>query len=118
MKRLNNLYYSKRIKELLAELQTAGTTLVVAPMGYGKTLAVQYFLQEQERCGKKVLAKKSKTGRTYYGCEDNPACGFMTWDIPLEEKCPRCGSSLFKTTGRMKMIHCLKEGCGYEKSAK
>ena len=55
MKRLNNLYYSKRIKELLAELQTAGTTLVVAPMGYGKTLAVQYFLQEQERCGKKVL---------------------------------------------------------------
>jgi len=36
-------------------LQTAGTTLVVAPMGYGKTLAVQYFLQEQERCGKKVL---------------------------------------------------------------
>ena len=70
------------------------------------------------RCGKKVLAKKSKTGRTYYGCEDNPACGFMTWDIPLEEKCPRCGSSLFKTTGRMKMIHCLKEGCGYEKSAK
>ena len=70
------------------------------------------------RCGKKVLAKKSKTGRTYYGCEDNPVCGFMTWDIPLEEKCPRCGSSLFKTTGRMKMIHCLKEGCGYEKSAK
>lgn len=55
MKRLNNLYYSKRIKELLAELQTAGTTLVVAPMGYGKTLAVQYFLQEQERCGKRVL---------------------------------------------------------------
>ena len=55
MKRLNNLYYSKRIKELLAELQTAGTTLVVAPMGYGKTLVVQYFLQEQERCGKKVL---------------------------------------------------------------
>lgn len=36
-------------------MQTAGTTLVVAPMGYGKTLAVQYFLQEQERYGKKVL---------------------------------------------------------------
>ena len=70
------------------------------------------------RCGKKVLAKKSKTGRTYYGCEDNPKCGFMTWDIPLAEKCPQCGSSLFKTTGRVKMIHCLKEGCGYEKSAK
>lgn len=68
-------------------------------------------------CGKKVLSKKSKTGRTYYGCEDNPKCGFMTWDIPLAEKCPKCGGSLFKTTGRFKKIHCLKDGCGYETSA-
>lgn len=102
-----------------------------APRKYGKFLACPGFpeckntktLQQETpgscpRCGKKVLAKKSKTGRTYYGCEDNPKCGFMTWDIPLAEKCPQCGSSLFKTTGRVKMIHCLKEGCGYEKSAK
>ena len=114
--------------DIVCEL--CGRKMVVRHGKYGKFLACPGFpeckntktLQQETpgscpRCGKKVLAKKSKTGRTYYGCEDNPACGFMTWDIPLEEKCPRCGSSLFKTTGRMKMIHCLKEGCGYEKSA-
>ena len=115
--------------DIVCEL--CGRKMVVRHGKYGKFLACPGFpeckntktLQQETpgscpRCGKKVLAKKSKTGRTYYGCEDNPACGFMTWDIPLEEKCPRCGSSLFKTTGQMKMIHCLKEGCGYEKSAK
>ena len=115
--------------DIVCEL--CGRKMVVRHGKYGKFLACPGFpeckntktLQQETpgscpRCGKKVLAKKSKTGRTYYGCKDNPACGFMTWDIPLEEKCPRCGSSLFKTTGRMKMIHCLKEGCGYEKSAK
>lgn len=115
--------------DIVCEL--CGRKMVVRHGKYGKFLACPGFpeckntktLQQETpgscpRCGKKVLAKKSKTGRTYYGCEDNPKCGFMTWDIPLAEKCPQCGSSLFKTTGRVKMIHCLKEGCGYEKSAK
>ena len=69
-------------------------------------------------CGGKMVLKKSKRGRSFYGCSAYPDCNFMTWNIPTEEKCPQCGSSLFKTTGRVKMIHCLKEGCGYEKSAK
>lgn len=115
--------------DIVCEL--CGRKMVVRHGKYGKFLACPGFpeckntktLQQETpgscpRCGKKVLAKKSKTGRTYYGCEDNPKCGFMTWDIPLAEKCPQCGSGLFKTTGRVKMIHCLKEGCGYEKSAK
>ena len=115
--------------DIVCEL--CGRKMVVRHGKYGKFLACPGFpeckntktLQQETpgacpRCGKKVLAKKSKTGRTYYGCEDNPKCGFMTWDIPLAEKCPRCGSSLFKTTGRVKMIHCLKEGCGYEASGK
>ncbi len=69
-------------------------------------------------CGKRVLAKKSKKGKAYFGCEDNPNCPFMTWDKPTEEKCPQCGSSLFKKGGRGGVVHCLKEGCGYEKGAK
>ena len=43
-------------------------------------------------CGGKVLAKKSKKGKAYYGCEHNPKCGFMTWDTPLKEVCPKCGA--------------------------
>ena len=51
-------------------------------------------------CGGKVLAKKSKNGKGYYGCEHNPQCQFMTWDKPLSETCPKCGSTLFQKTGR------------------
>lgn len=47
MKKLNSLYFSARLQQLLAQLALAGTTLVVAPMGYGKTLAVNHFLQAQ-----------------------------------------------------------------------
>ncbi|HEX3026611.1 MAG TPA: topoisomerase DNA-binding C4 zinc finger domain-containing protein, partial [Clostridia bacterium] len=64
-------------------------------------------------CGGKVLLKKSKSGKKYFGCEKNPKCPFMTWDEPLKENCPRCGSSLFKKRGGV--IYCAKEGCGYEK---
>jgi len=67
-------------------------------------------------CGKKVLAKKSQKGRGYFGCEDNPQCGFMTWDKPLTEPCPKCGKALFRKTGRGGKIHCLAEGCGYERA--
>ena len=67
------------------------------------------------KCGGRIVVKKSKSGRSFYGCENYPTCDFMTWDKPIEEKCPRCGSTLFKKTGRFAKIHCLKEGCGYEK---
>ncbi len=111
--------------------ELCGRMMVIRHGKYGKFLACPGFpeckntkpLQQETDglcplCGKKVLSKKSKTGRTYYGCADNPKCGFMTWDIPLADRCPQCGSTLFKTTGRIKKIHCLKEGCGYEMSIK
>ncbi len=66
-------------------------------------------------CGKKVLQKKSKKGKKYFGCEDNPTCNFMTWDTPVSEKCPRCGSSLFQKGGKKGKLICHKPECGYEK---
>ncbi len=62
-------------------------------------------------CGGKVVQKKSKNHKTYFGCEHNPQCPFMTWDVPQEQKCPKCGSNLFKKRGGI--VHCLKEGCGF-----
>ncbi|MCH5206580.1 MAG: type I DNA topoisomerase [Oscillospiraceae bacterium] len=67
------------------------------------------------RCGKKMLLKKSKKGKPFYGCENFKDCNFMTWDMPLEEKCPQCGSSLFKKTGKLGKYYCQKDGCGYER---
>ncbi|MCO7136243.1 type I DNA topoisomerase [[Clostridium] leptum] len=68
------------------------------------------------KCGARVLLKKSKKGRPYYGCENNPRCDFMTWDEPLKETCPKCGKSLFRKKGKNAKIYCANEECGYERA--
>ncbi len=67
------------------------------------------------KCGKKMLAKRSKKGKPFYGCEDYQNCNYMTWDMPIAEKCPKCGASLFKKAGKAGKIYCAKEGCDYER---
>lgn len=67
------------------------------------------------KCGKKMLAKKSKKGKPFYGCEDYKSCNFMTWDLPIDEKCPECGALMFKKAGKQGMIYCAKENCGYKR---
>jgi DNA topoisomerase-1 len=69
-------------------------------------------------CGLKILEKKSKTGKKYFGCENNPKCGFMTWDEPMKENCPKCGETLLKKRGKMGKIYCAKESCDYERGLK
>ena len=44
-----------------------------------------------------------------------PVCGYVHVGEFPPEKCPQCGASLFKKTGRMGKIYCAKEGCGYER---
>ena len=56
---------------------------------------------------------KSAKGRVYYGCSNYPKCNYMTWDEPVPEKCPQCGSTLFKKKGQ---LYCAKEGCGFVKA--
>ena len=108
--------------------ENCGRHMVIKIGRYGKFLAcpgypecknTKKIVQETPGtcpvCGGKIHAKKSKKGKTYFGCEHNPQCPFMTWDKPVEEKCPKCGSTLFQKAGRGGKLHCLKEGCGYEK---
>ena len=63
--------------------------------------------------GGHMLVRKSAKGRVYYGCSNYPKCNYMTWDEPVPEKCPQCGSTLFKKTGQ---LYCAKEGCGFVKA--
>ena len=63
--------------------------------------------------GGHMLVRKSAKGRVYYGCSNYPKCNYMTWDEPVPEKCPQCGSTLFKKKGQ---LYCAKEGCGFVKS--
>ncbi len=55
---------------------------------------------ECPKCGKTILKKKSRKGHDFYGCEGYPDCDFMTWDVPLADRCPECTKSLFKRGGR------------------
>ncbi len=64
------------------------------------------------KCGGKVIAKKSKKGYAFFGCDNWPDCDFMTWDKPTEQTCPNCGKSLFK--GKGGVLACLDEKCGYK----
>jgi DNA topoisomerase-1 len=59
------------------------------------------------KCGKKMLAKKSKKGKPFYGCEDYNDCKFMVWDAPVPDLCPKCGKTMFKKTGKDKKIYCV-----------
>ncbi|MCI9341157.1 MAG: type I DNA topoisomerase [Dorea sp.] len=61
-------------------------------------------------CGKEVVLRKTKKGRKYYGCEDNPECDFMSWQKPSLKKCPRCGSYMVEKGNK---LLCSDEQCGY-----
>lgn len=61
-------------------------------------------------CGKDVVLKKTKKGRKYYGCEDNPECEFMSWQKPSSKKCPKCGSYMVEKGNK---LVCSQETCGY-----
>lgn len=61
-------------------------------------------------CGKDIVLKKTRKGRKYYGCIDNPECDFMVWQKPSGEKCPKCGSPLLYKGNR---LVCMGENCGY-----
>ena len=62
------------------------------------------------KCGKEVVLKKTKKGRKYYGCEDNPECDFMSWQKPSDKKCPVCGSYMVEKGNK---LVCSQETCGY-----
>ncbi len=67
------------------------------------------------KCGGEILSKKSRKGKTYFGCENNPKCDFMVWDTPVKkEKCPECGGILLKRKGKNAKTYCANENCKFE----
>ena len=60
-------------------------------------------------CGKDVVMKKTKKGRKYFGCIDNPECDFMSWQKPSEIKCSKCGSYMMEKGNK---ILCADSKCG------
>ena len=65
-------------------------------------------------CGGKIVVKYSKSKNVFYCCDNYPKCKFSSWDLPLNEKCPTCGKTLFKKKGKS-LIVCHDKECGYER---
>ncbi len=68
------------------------------------------------RCGGDIVQRRSRKGRIFFGCSNYPECDFVSWDKPIDEKCPDCGSLLSeKTTKRGTTIKCTNSECKYKR---
>ncbi len=67
------------------------------------------------KCNGDVIVRTTKKGREFFGCSNYPNCDFVSWYQPVNEKCPNCGSVLFKKKGKKPKLFCNSDGCGFEK---
>lgn len=125
--KIGNIEIPDEVTDILCE--KCGRNMVIKNGRFGKFLACPGFpecrnarpiLEEAgvscPKCSGKVLVKKTRKGKKYFGCENNPTCDFMTWDKPTGETCPECGSYLLqKYSNKKTQIKCSSEGCDYVK---
>ncbi len=67
-----------------------------------------------------LAERKSRFGKSFWGCVNYPNCKFVAWDRPLGEPCPQCGSKylLSKYSKREgAFIACPNKECGYRREA-
>ncbi len=118
---LENIKIEDEVTEELCP--ECGRNLVIKYGPYGKFFAcpgfpecrytMPYFEKigvECPKCGKDIVLKKTKKGRKYYGCIDNPECDFMSWQKPSSVRCEKCGSIMLEKGNK---LVCSSETCGY-----
>ena len=66
-------------------------------------------------CGKDIVARRSKKGRRFYGCEAGTECEFISWNMPSNEKCEKCGSIMLIKGNK---LQCYNEKCGFVRDRK
>ena len=104
--------------------EKCGRNLVVKRSKFGKFLACPGFPDCRNTkpiledagvgcplCEGRVVIKKSKKGRMFYGCDKNPECEFISWNLPTGTNCPECGKYLV-VKGRKNPFEACSE-CGY-----
>ena len=66
-------------------------------------------------CQGNIIERKSKRGRTFYGCSQYPDCKFAVWYRPMPVKCEKCGADFLveKRKGGSQILECIQEGCDY-----
>lgn len=105
---------------------TCGSDLVLRKGKYGTFVACsnypkcKYVKKEEKKlevimkcpvCKEgNIVEKKTKRGKKFYGCDNYPKCNFASWDIPVNEKCPKCETILVEKKGSI-----VCPSCGYTK---
>lgn len=104
-----------------------GRNMVIKKGRYGKFLAcpgypecknTRAIVEELNvacpKCEGRVVVRRTKKGRVFYGCSNYPECNFVSWDKPTEEKCPNCNTALVeKITKNKKQLKCINDKCNY-----
>ncbi len=98
-----------------------GSPLVIRKGKYGEFVACSNYpkckyIKTSERqitevcdcpkCDGKIIEKKSKRGKIFYGCNNYPKCKEAYWDKPIGEKCPQCGNMLTEKKNTIKCSNC------------
>ncbi len=125
-KELESVSIADEVSDEVCEL--CGRNMVIKYGPHGKFLACPGFPECKNtkpyfektgvpcpKCGKEVVIKKTKKGRRYYGCENNPECDFMSWQKPSKKVCPQCGSYMVEKGTK---LLCGNEQCGYSEKMK
>jgi DNA topoisomerase-1 len=120
-KELEKVTIADEVSEEVCEV--CGRNMVIKYGPHGKFLACPGFPECRNtkpyfekigvacpKCGKDIVLKKTRKGRKYYGCIDNPECDFMSWGRPVAQKCPRCGGCMVVKGSK---YVCADEQCGY-----
>ncbi len=69
----------------------------------------------KEGCDGQIVERRTKRGRIFYGCSNYPKCDFVSWDKPVNKKCPQCGNNYMVEKNLKSKGHILRcPNCKYE----
>ena len=66
------------------------------------------------KCGRDIVARRSKKGRVFYGCSGYPDCTQSYWNKPVNKKCPKCGALLVEKKTKNGKYACSNSECDYK----
>jgi DNA topoisomerase I len=118
------IQYSEQICE------KCGKRMIVKQGRFGKFLGCEAYPEckntmtislgikcPEKDCTGSLTQKRTKKGKTFYGCSNYPKCMFASWDKPIAESCPDCSSPfLVEKYSREKGSYkaCPNKECGYK----
>jgi DNA topoisomerase-1 len=117
----NTRPYSKisDVEKIGEQCPLCGRDLVIKVSRYGRFIACSGYPNckftkplgtgvKCPECGNEIVERRTKRGKTFYGCKNYPKCQFSMWNRPVQKTCPKCGYSIMGE--KSKFLVCPK--CG------